>query len=172
MRTMFSILLFFFLAVSCDKNQGNSTQISGHVVGNPPCKNALKSENLPPTVSDTLSCIEYSYNADRETLTLTHINASFNCCPDSLLCSVELLGNTIVVDEFNKTASCRCNCLYDLTIDIFGVRANSYKLKIVEPYIEDQEELVFNIDIAKEPAGSFCVERNYYPWAESGKTIE
>jgi hypothetical protein len=54
-------------------------------------------------------------------LTLKHVDAGFSCCPDSLYCNIGLKGDTILIQEFEKTAVCKCNCLYDLDIEINGV---------------------------------------------------
>jgi hypothetical protein len=118
-------------------------------------------------IPDSISVVEYTFNPVRNLLTLKHINAGFNCCPDSIYCTITVRGNTILIEEFEKAALCHCNCLYDLEIEINGVEAKKYDLKFIEPYIGDQEEIVFEIDLGKAMNGSYEVNRKQYPWGMS-----
>lgn len=165
MKTLFHILLVFGLATclfSCEQDNENAPTISGKVIEQSSCKNFTKSATV--TTPDSVSCIEYSYNAQEQKLSLTHINAGFNCCPDSLFCQISVEGTTITVEELEKNMGCKCNCLYDLKIEIEGVSAGSYQLVFEEPYREEQEQLTFDVNLAKKPEGSVCVTRTQYPW--------
>ncbi len=164
-KSICSILAFVFLAfsfITCDNNPGIS---SGVLVSHSPCK----SEKLAGTdsgIPDTSSCIEYSYNTTTHELSLTHINAGFNCCPGELSCIVSLSGDTIIIHEYEEAPLCDCNCLYDLEIEIDNVNEAGYQVKFIEPYVGDQAKLEFAIDLTNETSGSFCVVRTQYPWME------
>ncbi len=144
-------------------NNPEISDFSGQLAGHSACKGFQSS---PSTVggSDTLSCIVYSYDARSHKLSLTHINAGFNCCPESLFCRFTLLNDTIVVDEHEKTPACNCLCLFDLFIEVHGIEAKEYYVKIIEPYSGDQENLYFTIDLSASNEGTYCVKRLLYPW--------
>lgn len=161
-----TILFIGLIIIGCEKESDNKTQltITGQLIDNSICKNELKSTTQITETPDSLSCVEYSFNAGKNKLLLKHINAGFNCCPDSLSCKVELNGDTIQIQEFEKEAQCHCNCLYDLDIEINGVEVKIYQIKFIEPYVADQDKLNFEIDLNKESNGSYCVTRKLYPW--------
>ncbi|MEN8122381.1 MAG: hypothetical protein ABFS35_18695 [Bacteroidota bacterium] len=161
------VLLIAFIVVSCEKeNDSNSKQpeLQGELTGNSICKNELKATSTVKYISDTLSCVEYVFDEINNKLILKHINAGFNCCPDSLYVQTSLNGDTIIVQEYEKSALCRCNCLYDLDIELNGVEAKIYMVKFIEPYALDQQEILFELDLANNYEGSFCVTRKQYPW--------
>jgi len=168
-RAIYSFLTVSLIALvifSCEKNNDNDMKqiVTGQLVGNSTCKKFLKSSSQIVVTPDTLSCVVYSFDKEKNKLTLKHINAGFNCCPDSLYCKIELKGDTILIQEFEKTAQCDCNCLYDLDIDINGVDLKKYQVKFVEPYAIGQNKIEFEIDLLKVTNGTYCVFRKLYPW--------
>jgi hypothetical protein len=170
-RAILKISILFFIGVfvlGCEKEENIPAEISGQLISNTQCKDFFKSASEGITTPDSLSCIEYTFNQTDSTLTLKHINAGFNCCPELLSCEVTASGDTLIIEEFEKSALCDCNCLYDLDIVINGVLDKQYKIKMVEPYARDQEELFLEIDLSVEVSGSFCVLRKRYPWGIHG----
>jgi len=108
-------------------------------------------------------CVEYGLNGD--TLSLKHINAAFNCCPEEIMIDASVIGDTIVVTEREKEALCDCLCLYDLKMAIYNVSADAYTIVIKELYLTDEDEpIIFTVDLAEQPEGKHCVKRNHYPW--------
>lgn len=168
--SLFTALLIGLVIDSCednkDKGDGNAKKsvITGQLVSNSSCKDDLFSRAQILVVSDSISRVEYSFDNNTNKLTLKHINAGFNCCPDSLYCKIELKGDTIMIQEFEKEAGCKCNCLYDLDIEINGVVMDKYQVKFVEPYAEEMDKIEFEIDLANAANGSFSVIRKKYPW--------
>jgi hypothetical protein len=152
----FTIGLFIF---GCKENT-EQLIISGQLIKHTSCKDNFKSAS--EITPDSLSCIDYYF--DQNKLSLKHINAGFNCCPERLWCNISLKNDTIIVQEFEKSALCDCNCLYDLDMEVTGVTAKKYILKFVDPYCGEQEKLIFEIDLIKETEGLFCVTRKQYPW--------
>ncbi len=158
------VLISGFVFSGC-KN-GDTTeemQISGKVVKSSDCKDNIKSAGDP----DNLSCVEYGFDPQNNLLKMEHINAGFNCCPGKLYCDIWLSNDTIYIQEFEEAALCRCNCLYDLDIEIKGVESQKYQVKFIEPYAEKQNKLIFEIDLTRKKTGKVCVKRNGYPWGMS-----
>ena len=85
-------------------------------------------------------------------------------CPEEIYCEANVSGDTIIVSETEKSASCRCDCLYDLDIKLTGVEAKSYTIKMKEQYCGEQEKLEFGVDLASSPNGEYCANRTIYPW--------
>lgn len=147
-----------------EPGNGENPDVTGRVTDNTDCKQ-FESAYGDLAVGDTVSCIEYTYNASEQKLILKHINTGFNCCPESLYCSVSTVGDTIIIEEFELSSLCDCNCLFDMDIEITGIRPQSYYLKVIEPYALDEEKLYFEINLVEDREGSYCVPREHYPWA-------
>ena len=165
------ITIFLFIGVfvlACEKEENPPVEITGQLISNTLCKDFLKSAAQGLPTPDTLSCIAYTYNKADSILTIRHINAGFNCCPEELSCTIVTRGDTIIIQEFEKFSMCDCDCLYDLDILINGVLDKKYKIKMIEPYARAQEDLFFEIDLSVEVSGSFCVVRKRYPWGIHG----
>ena len=156
-------MLSLILSVSCEKENGNGPQFSGRLISNSDCK-YQKSAPVSAETADTLSCIEYSFDTITHTLSLTHVNAGFNCCPGEINCTFNLKGDTIVIEEYENTDDCDCECLYDLHMEIKNTELRKYQVKVNEQYIKGQEKLEFEIDLANDTTGSICVARKKYPW--------
>ncbi len=140
--------------------------LNGSVTNTSDCK-LFKVGDISAELPDTISCVEYFFNPDSNILLINHLNTGFNCCPESLYCSVSANGDTLIIQEYESAALCRCNCLYDIEIKIEGVEARSYQLKFIEPYSDEMEKLEFKIDLATAIIGSMCVTRKLYPWGIS-----
>ena len=166
------ISFLFFLGVlvlGCEKEKENPpVEITGQLINSTECKDFLKSTKGSSITPDSLSCIEWTYNREDSILTFKHVNAGFNCCPEELTCEVSTSGDTIVIEEFEKSSLCDCDCLYDLDIVINGVLDKTYKIKMIEPYARDEAELFFEIDLSTIDSGSHCVVRKRYPWGIHG----
>ncbi len=172
-KIIYSILflsLIGLIVLSCEKENdtSNSSQLilSGQLINEPTCKNELKKVSDVINTSDTLSCIEYIFDSTNNKLTLKHINAAFNCCPDSLFVKTSINGDTIIIQEYEANAACYCNCLYDLHIELTGVEIKNYQIKFIEPYAIDQQEILFEADLVNNNEGEYCVTRKQYPWGE------
>lgn len=153
---------------SCDDEKGNEEPLalSGKVISHSECKN-FGSNSTRLTSGSSSSCVDYRFDAAAKKLFIKHINAGFNCCPDSLYCAVKMSNDTIIIKEFESKSLCKCNCLYDLDIGIEGVRPQKYVIKFIEPYCGDQEQIVFGVDFSSQTEGSYCVKRNHYPWHDA-----
>lgn len=156
-------LTIIFLA-GCNHEKAPVTSgITGSVTDHSDCKQ-FQAANLNFTEPDTFSCVQYSYDPANFKLSMQHINAGFNCCPEEIYCEIHTSNDTIIIQEFEKEQACNCLCLFDLDIEVNNVDQNKYVLKFVEPYAEGQEELIFGIDLTSGNEGEYCVIRKGYPW--------
>ncbi len=165
-KTLLLILVYSLLVVlapGCkkDDNPSENVEFSGALIKHTECKD-LEFTSVREYTPDTLSCVEYAF--DNNKLMLKHINAGFNCCPDSLYVNTFLNGDTIVIEEYETSALCDCNCLYDLDIELTGLEAKKYHIRFVEPYVINEAKIFFDMDLENDVKDKFCVIRKRYPW--------
>lgn len=171
MKTVaFCLLAVVFFVISFTTCTDETTpaaemNLTALLFGDPQCKGTRLAEFKGGT-PNTQSCVEFSYNQSLRLLKLKHINAGFNCCPDSLSCTATFRNDTIFIQEYEKNMGCKCNCLYDLEMEIAGVEPGKYQLKLIEPYVLNQEPLCFEVNLADQNQGSYCVSRLIYPWGQ------
>ncbi|MCD6346630.1 MAG: hypothetical protein J7L96_04340 [Bacteroidales bacterium] len=159
----FIIVLSMFL-LACSKEQPkiwSNPEATLDEVGH--CK-----EFSPKTRSDypnNTDCILFAYDGD-SMLTMTHINAGFNCCPEEFLVNVDLQNDTIFIRESERNGLCDCNCLYDLHFTIEPIPPGNYFISVDEPYARQAGEprLQGLVDLSEAGSGEICVERSFYPW--------
>jgi len=153
----------------------SSSEPTGYLVTNSGCK-SFEGDGVDQK-SNIQSCLQYDYDGTG-TLSLTHLNAGFNCCPDYLTAVFSIVDNTITITEGENLNSggCDCLCLFDLQFQIDNLPPGEYRVVVIEPYVDpDEQQIDFTIDLIAEPSGTFCVERTNYPWgmgAMSGYLIE
>jgi len=103
------------------------------------CKDFIPLKSEAP--GEDQSCVFWEYDGD-STLTMTHYNAGFNCCPEEILTSMKISGDTLYVTEREK-----------------------YVVTFIEEYvIAPDPPLVFEIDLENDLSGDVCQDRDYYPW--------
>ena len=122
-----ALLSFFviFLNFACEKETENQPlEFSGELISHTGCKHLRSSK-----FENDQSCVEYVFDKTNNKLSLTHINTGFNCCPDSLWCTISKTENTIIIEEFEASQGCKCNCLYDFEIELEGIEQEKYTIK-------------------------------------------
>jgi hypothetical protein len=108
-----------------------------------------------------------------DTLTLTHKNAAFNCCPGEITADISFSNDTITIVERETEPMCHCLCLYDLYYRFENIEPGTYTIIFVEPYTTDTDEpLRATVDLSVAPSGRFCVDRASYPWNTGGGSTE
>ncbi|MBT3242800.1 MAG: hypothetical protein HN352_06590 [Bacteroidetes bacterium] len=159
----FSFVLFLMLC-ACAKEQPkiwDNPLVNLEEVGD--CKGfGMKSESDYPSDTD---CLIFEYDGD-SILTISHINAGFNCCPERFMVDVEIRNDTIFVLESEGEGVCDCDCLYDMNYTIQPVPPGEYIITVDEPYVRQAEEakLEGHISLTEENTGEICVSRGHYPW--------
>lgn len=153
----FFVMLLLLFAVSCDEDPVSNLQ--GTLKHASDC---LLKNGQSPNIPTTMSCVSYTYNGS---LSITHSNAVFNCCPGTLSASFNLEGDTIFISESESSGLCDCMCLYDLDFEITNLPAGIYVLHFIEPYISNENEILeCTIDLLNSSSGNNCVERINYPY--------
>ncbi len=167
MKTIYPIVLSLFIVAvllsACEHDKDSQQSVSGKLISNSNCKSTLTDSDSVYLI-DNVSCAEYSYNDSSKTLSIKHINTGFNCCPGEIQCNISIVNDTILIRESETAMLCDCSCLYDLNIEVYGVDAKKYVIRFIEPYIGNQEQLIFEADLVSQNAGSHCVPRSDYPW--------
>ncbi len=156
------VFSFIIMFAACEDEPIENPQ--GKVTKYSECKNFTsfyKSMN-----SNSESCIIYSYNGINKLL-LTHVNAGFNCCPNSIYATVNLDGNKLIINEGENANDCRCLCLYDIEIAINNISPGNYTIVVNEPYAENGPPFEFEVNLNSAITDSMCVGRNYYPWGSN-----
>jgi hypothetical protein len=156
-KPVYIFLYVLIFCLSCDRNTIKNQD--GKLITHSLCKNE---KQIVDTTAE--SCVEYSYNRSGEILSLKHINAGFNCCPEKLYCNITIENDTIFLEELERSQSCNCLCLYDMETEVYGVKAQTYIVKYMEPYLYQEDELVFEINLQQTDTGTYCVDRLNYPW--------
>ncbi len=161
------VLLLAFAA--CDEAGESTTPVTtgdpaGQLTSATECKSFMKSTLTGPG-SSSESAVLYDYDADTRILTLTHVNAGFNCCPGELSATVTVSEGTVTIAEREREAGCHCNCLFDLGIEVRNLPAGEWSIVFDEPYRHaDDAAISFTVDLRSEPSGEHSVPRRFYPW--------
>ena len=138
----------------------------GTVTGMSGCKSHGVGAATDPAPADQ-SCIDLQYDG-AGTLTFTHVNAGFNCCPQLISAQFNFDGSTITVTEyeqFGPWGGCLCDCLFDIQFQITLLPPGEYHLVFVEPYRDPTEPaLDFTVDLTQATNSETCVTRLIYPW--------
>ena len=173
--------------VSCDRSDsptdaaivvsgaadGRAIEISGQTVSYTCCKDfgeASYTDNIPATQS----AVSWSYDGNG-TLDIEHINAAFNCCPESLGCEISLEDRTITFKEkeyFGQSGGCFCLCLYDVAYRVTGLPPGKYQIRFEELHLAPSaESLDFSATMkGSGSSGIYTVDRCSYPWDECEPT--
>lgn len=169
---IFSTILFFVITLlttslfyNCSDNSGSgNSDVSGQLINYDGCKyidsEALFKGNYAPSYQD---CIEYQFDSTGS-LTVTHINAAFNCCPADIIADIQSNGNAITITEQETNAPCDCICLYDVEYRFSNVTADIYTITINGLYLGNTNPIQVQIDLTNSPFDTFCIPRDIYPW--------
>lgn len=106
-------------------------------------------------------CIQWSY--EDSLLSLTHLQAVYNCCLDSIEVEMAVGEQTILIVESEYPEGgqgCRCTCRYDLEYQMVIVSAGSYVLHLRSnsQYEGLQELFEISLDLVATPSGTFCLD--------------
>jgi len=109
-------------------------------------------------------CVDWFFDG-KCTLTLKHYNAGFNCCPESILVTLDVRGDTLLISEDDAKELCRCNCLYDIDLTITQLERKKWVVRILEPQVTVNEGVMeFELDLEAGSSGRYCLYRDHNPW--------
>ena len=138
---------------------------SGQKISDTGCKSFGKDGSDP-----FYDCINWSYDGFG-TLTLTHINTAFNCCPAAVWGNFSFPGNDIVIEEDEsydpEAGPCPCLCLFDIEYEFYNIAPDEYDIVVYGMHVWPPEPIQFTVNFATEPTGSYCIYRDYYPWGNT-----
>ncbi len=159
------LLPLLLILLSCN-DEGTGTTGGDDPAGSVSAVVGCKGNSFMPEEGSTSEgCVVHTYDAGKRLLTLKHVNAGFNCCPERIDAIVTVEGGTITISERESNAPCDCNCLYDIDIVISNLDVGEYLIRFVEPYRSSNDPpLEVTVDLSAQPTGRHCVERSYYPW--------
>lgn len=133
---------------------------SSAVLERPECVEAAAAGALGQVVL-LPECIQWSYQDS--VLSLTHLQAVYNCCLDSIEINMAVTEQaiTIVESEYPEGGEgCRCTCRYDLEYQVVIPSAGTYVLHLRSnsQYEGLQELFEISLDLTATPSGIFCLD--------------
>jgi hypothetical protein len=137
-----------------------------------PCPGAIMTErsNCKPhnqgKTADELAfrqeCLQYEYDG-MGTLLIKHVNAAFNCCPDTIFAEITILQDELLITEYEAGWEwCTCSCLYDLDYRIDNLPPGLWRIGISYSYLRKIFEIT--LDLTNPITGEYCEERHNDPW--------
>jgi hypothetical protein len=160
--TVLLLLIPALLSTGCtEDNPALAEDAYGALLESVGCKTA--EGDMEAQLASGEECLEWDLNG--RVLSLTHVDAAFNCCPESLTAEVLIDGSSITVIEgevFDDGGECDCICLFDLHIAVYDLTPDVYTVSVSGPY--SPEPLDTTIDLVAQPTGRYCEDREVYPW--------
>ena len=156
---LLALLVPVLLSTGCsEENPVAADDAYGVLLESVGCK--MAEGDMEAQLASGQECLEWDLHAG--VLSLKHVDAAFNCCPETISAEVLIDGSSITVIEEESGGECDCQCLFDLAIAIYDLEPGVYTVSISGPY--SPEPLDTTIDLIAEPAGSYCEDREVYPW--------
>ena len=79
---------------------------------------------------------------------ITHLNATYNCCPDEIKVTLSAEGNSLkLVEKEILTTPCDCLCCYNVEAEIAGLMPGGYTVEVCWDDWETHGELCKEIMI-------------------------
>ncbi len=156
------VLMCIFTGCYSD-NPADPTAPSASMTSYDGCKDFDAGSDFPPPSSE---CVEYVYSKNAEQLILRHLNAGFNCCPETLTFDLDAGRNHITItswETYEDDGPCRCDCLFDVTYELVGITPDSYRISVK---CSLADPVIFEVDLQHDYSGWHCVDRHDHPWGD------
>ena len=147
-------LLLLTAGAGCEKEKTNEMQLRDFsYVG---CKENIDKtkQSFSESILKNQECIEYRAIEDGY-LHIKHINAQFNCCPDTIKVNFSTGNNGFVITEDEQNPKCNCFCNYDLEYSIGPLSSKEYTIFIYKGNIEQTK---FDINYTPSAEGKITIK--------------
>lgn len=151
--TVFALFLLLG-ATGCEKEKTSEMRLRDFsYVG---CKeNTDKTkQSFSESILKNQEYIEYRAIEDSY-LHIKHINAQFNCCPDTIKVNFSTDNNRFVITEDEQNPKCNCFCNYDLEYSIGPLSSKEYTIFI---YMGNIEQTKFDINYTPSTEGKITIK--------------
>jgi len=121
-----------------------------------------RSSQQSNAIDNAHTYVEYRY--ENNTLWLTHYNVVFNCDERGIGAISTLNGSELTITEdqtLPEFGGMNCLCLYDITIQVDNIEAQSYSVHYIDGLSKDID---FDIDLSQQQEGIVSYERSDYPY--------
>ena len=79
---------------------------------------------------------------------VTHLNATYNCCPDEIAVTLSSEGNHLkLMEEEILTTPCDCLCCYNVEAEITGLISSEYIVEVCWTDYETQRTLCDSVTV-------------------------
>lgn len=125
--TALSFLIFF---TSCEKENDKTEKINVKGIEFSDCMDNTKKS------SSSFSCLNMKA-IDDNYLQIQHYNSIFCCGTEQLDINIELIGDTILINEVDLGPHTYCFCNHNVDYKIGPLKKTSYNLKLFDAYKKD-----------------------------------
>jgi len=160
-KAILALMAIGWVVLTSCGSDADTTQSENVTVSQCQSDTPNRTSALGSAINNTSTYIEYRY--ENNTLWLTHYNAAFNCDERGIGATASINGNQITIKEeqnLPQDGGMNCLCLYDITIKVENVEAQSYILH----YNEMLAELVFDINLSQQQEGIESFIHAFYPY--------
>lgn len=157
-RFYFLAFVVILLLAGCKRAENIfPADAEGSLVSYSGCNNARGEQNTAGslTAQKVQECIEYQYNG-KNTLLLSHLNATFNCCPGTILAETTFSEGLISITEWETEHGCRCVCDYNLDYRFYNIPPGVYTIRLST---ERGVTFEYTINLNVSHSGSKCWDR-------------
>lgn len=151
------LLLMFIIGIYCGKDGTNpEPDPAFSLLSYSDCKVFAAKQAIPGIPEET--CLEYNCDGTG-ILYIKHINASFNCCIDSISATQSLEGNVISINETEHLmgGGCDCICYYDIEYRLDDIAPGIYNVEISPNSTGNDPSTVYTIDISEAVVDTVCI---------------
>ena len=127
---------------------------AGDVIGHSACKVTKDGSD------DWIECLTWSYDGQTGVLNLQHVNATANCCIDSIYADFAIGTGAIDITEYEDLdgGGCWCVCPYDVDYEFVNIPVGEVTISLIAVYGTPETALEVTIDLVTEPEGRYCWE--------------
>ncbi len=156
-KILFAVTTLILLigGVRCEKEKINTIQLRDFSYTGCKGNSDMTKQSVSEAIFKDQEYIEYMAIEDGY-LHIKHINAQFNCCPDTIMVNFSVDNNSVVITEDEQIPKCNCFCDYDLEYNIGPLSSKKYTILI---YKGNLEQTKFNIKYNSSIKGKITIKK-------------